>query len=206
MKRALLLTIFAVFTMQASAQVINKIVPEFKIGIKAGVNYHSNDFIGEEFSFYDIKPGTGFLAGVQADIKWRHFGIHPELLYSYIAMESEVPQAIYKSDVKVSKIDLPVLAEYEVLGFLNLQVGPTFALYTGTGGKCTVWDDAKNAITAKWDFKRPPVDIAAGIDARIWKFNFAARYYKYFGQGEFSGIASGKSKMKGVQVSLGYYF
>lgn len=206
MKRALLLIVIALFSMQASAQIINKVVPKFKLGVKVGVNYHSNDFIGEEFSFYDIKPGTGFLAGVQADLKWGRWGIHPELLYSYIAMESEVPHAKHKSDVKVSKIDLPILLQYEVLGFLSLQAGPTFALYTSTGGSCTVWDDAKEAITAKWDFKRPPVGIAVGADARIWKFNVAARYYKYLGKGEFDGIASGKSKMKGFQFSLGYYF
>lgn len=206
MKRGLLLIALALFAMQASAQIISKSGPRFKIGVKAGVNYHSNDFIGEKLSFYDIKPGTGFTAGVQADLKWRQFGIHPELLYSYIAMESEVPQAIYKSNVKVSQIDLPILLGYEVLGWLTFQAGPTFALYTGTGGKCTIWDDAKNAITADWDFKRPPVGIAAGVDARIWKFNVAARYYKYFGKGEFDGIASGKSKMKGFQFTLGYYF
>ncbi len=206
MKRFLLFVVLAMLSLQASAQIITKRGPSFKVGVKAGVNYHSNDFIGEEFSFYDIKPGTGFLVGVQADLKWGQFGVHPELLYSYIAMESEVPQAIYKSNVKVSKIDLPILAQYEVLGFLTFQVGPTFALYTATGGKCSVWDDAKNAITAKWDFRRPPVGIAAGADIRIWKFNVAGRYYKYFGKGEFDGIASGKSKMKGFQFSLGYYF
>lgn len=206
MKRALLLIALALFSLQASAQIRTKVAPTFKLGVKAGVNYHSNDFIGEEFSFYDIKPGTGFVAGLQADLKWRRFGVHPELLYSYIAMKSEVPQAIHKSNVKVSKIDLPVLLEYEVLGFLTFQAGPTFALYTATGGECTVWNDAKNAITAKWDFRRPPVGIAAGADVRIWKFNVAARYYKYFGKGEFDGVASGKSKMKGFQFSLGYYF
>lgn len=206
MKRFLLVVVAAIFALQASAQVVEKVSPKLRIGIKAGVNYHSNDFIGEKFAFSDIKPGTGFLVGLQADLKFNRFGIHPELLYSYIAMESEVPHATRHSDVKVSKIDLPVLFEYEVFGFLNLQVGPTFSLYTATGGKCSVWKDAENAITAKWDFKRPPVGIAAGADVRIWKFNVAARYYKYFGKGEFDGVVSGKSSMKGFQFSVGYYF
>jgi hypothetical protein len=206
MKRILLLIAVLMLALPASSQVISKAAPKLRIGVKAGVHYQSNDFVGQEIAIYDIKPGTGVLAGVQADLKWNRFGVHPELLYSYIAMESEVPKAIYKSDVKVSKIDLPILFEYEVLGFLNLQAGPTFALYTATGGECSVWVDAKNALTAKWDFKRPPVGIVAGGDARIWKFNFAVRYYKYFGKGEFTGIASGKSSMHGVQASLGYYF
>lgn len=206
MKRFLLVVVAAIFALQASAQVVEKVSPKLRIGIKAGVNYHSNDFIGEKFAFSDIKPGTGFLVGLQADLKFNRFGIHPELLYSYIAMESEVPRATHRSDVKVSKIDLPVLFEYEVFGFLNLQVGPTFSLYTATGGECTVWEDAKEAVTAKWDFRRPPVGIAAGADARIWNFNIAARYYKYFGKGEFGGIVSGKSTMKGFQFSIGYYF
>lgn len=206
MKRALLLIAVVMLSLQASAQVVNKVAPKFRLGIKAGVNYHSNDFVGEKLAFSDIKPGTGFLVGLQADLKFRRFGIHPELLYSYIAMESEVPHAIYKSDMKVSKIDLPILFEYEVLGCINLQVGPTFALYTATGGECTIWDDAKQAITAKWDFKRPPIGIAAGADIRIWKFNVAGRYYKYFGKGDIDGVVSGKSGMKGFQFSLGYYF
>lgn len=206
MKRLLLIISLALLALPLSAQVRTKAIPKFKFGVKAGVNYHSNDFIGEKVAVYDIKPGTGVLAGLQADLKWNQFGIHPELLYSYISMKSEVLHAKNKSDVKVSKIDLPVLFEYEVLGFLTFQAGPTFALYTATGGECSIWNDAKEAITAKWDFKRPPVGIAAGADIRIWKFNVAARYYKYFGKGEFDGVASGKSKMKGFQFSLGYYF
>ena len=206
MKRLLLIISLALLALPLSAQVRTKAIPKFKFGVKAGVNYHSNDFIGEKVAVYDIKPGTGVLAGLQADLKWRQFGIHPELLYSYIAMESEVPQAIHKSNVKVSKIDLPVMLEYEVLGFLTFQAGPTFSLYTSTGGECSVWKDAENAITAKWNFKRPPVGIAAGADVRIWKFNVNARYYKYLGNGKFDGIASGNSKMKGFQFSLGYYF
>ena len=206
MKRLLLIIVLAALAMPIAAQVRTKAVPKFKFGVKAGVNYHSNDFIGEKVAVYDIKPGTGVLAGLQADIKWNHFGIHPELLYSYIAMKSEVLHATNESRVKVSKIDLPVLFEYEVLGFLSFQAGPTFALYTATGGECSVWNDAKEAITAKWDFKRPPVGIAAGADIRIWNFNVNARYYKYLGKGKFDGIASGDSKMKGFQFSLGYYF
>ena len=206
MKRLLFIIVLALLALPLSAQVRTKAIPKFKFGVKAGVNYHSNDFIGEKVAVYDIKPGTGVLAGLQADLKWNQFGIHPELLYSYIAMKSEVLHAKNKSNVKVSKIDLPVLFEYEVLGFLTFQAGPTFALYTATGGECSIWNDAKEAITAKWDFKRPPVGIAAGADIRIWNFNVNARYYKYLGKGKFDGIASGDSKMKGFQFSLGYYF
>ena len=205
--RLILLLAAVMLSVSASSQVISKAIPKFRIGVKVGVNYQSNDFVGEQIAIYDIKPGTGFLAGVQADLKWNRFGSHPELLYSYIAMEAEIPTATGDPDVKVSKIDLPILFEYELFGFLNLQAGPTFSLYTGTGGDCSVRESMQGALrTEKWNFKRPPVGIAAGADARIWKFNFGVRYYKYFGKGEFTGIASGESSMHGIQASLGFYF
>lgn len=205
MRRFLLLIVATMLTISASSQVISKAVPKFRFGVKVGVNYQSNDFVGEQIAIYDIKPGTGVLAGLQADLKWNRFGIHPELLYSYIAMDTEVPNA--KADpVKVSKIDLPILLQYEILGFLNLQAGPTFSLYTGTAGDCTIMEGLKETLSAKWDFKRPAVGYVLGGDARIWKFNFAVRYYGYFGKGEFDSIASGESSMHGVQASLGFYF
>ena len=107
MKRLLLIISLALLALPLSAQVRTKAIPKFKFGVKAGVNYHSNDFIGEKVAVYDIKPGTGVLAGLQADLKWRQFGIHPELLYSYIAMESEVPQAIHKSNARLAKSTSP---------------------------------------------------------------------------------------------------
>lgn len=207
MKRLLLLIAVMMLALPASSQVVNRPAPKFKIGVKAGVNYQSNDFVGEKIAIYDIKPGTGFLVGVQADLKWNRFGIHPELLYSYIAMATEINNAQGDPDVKVSKIDLPILFEYELFGFLNLQAGPTFSLYTGTAGECSIIKDIQGAIqTEKWNFRRPPVGIAVGGDVRLWKFNFGVRYYTYFGKGKFEGIASGESSMHGIQASLGFYF
>lgn len=206
MKRLFLLIAVMIFALPASSQVLSNAIPKVRLGVKVGANYQSNNFIGERGNILsDIKPGTGVIAGLQADLKWNKFGIHPELLYSYLALESEVSNAIVSSDVKVSKIDLPILLEYELFGFLNIQAGPTFALYTATGGECSVWKDAKEAFTAKWDFKRPPVGVVVGGDFRVWKFNFAVRYYNYLGKGSFTGVVNGESKMHGVQATLGFY-
>lgn len=206
MKRILLLFAILMLAMPASSQVINKAVPKLRFGVKVGVNYQSNDFKGREIAIYDIKPGTGFVAGVQADLKWNRFGIHPELLYSHIALDTEIPNAEGDPGVRLNRIDLPILFEYELFGILNLQVGPSFALYTGTSGQCTVMTGLKESLSAKWDFKRPPVGYVVGADARIWKFNFAVRYCGMFGKGEFDGITAGESTMHGFQATLGFYF
>ena len=134
----------ACIAVQASAGVI----PKFKFGVKAGLDYQSNNF-NDRIKDLDFESSTGWFAGVQGDLTWAGFGIHPEILFSHNAFDV----AGDAGKVKLNKVDIPILLQYRLLGVLALQAGPTFCVMTNTDG---------NFGGVEWDFKRPTIGYAVG--------------------------------------------
>ena len=66
-----------------AAQASAGLLPKAKIGIKAGMDYQTND-LKSTISNIDFNSSTGWFAGIQSDLSWGMFGIHPELLLSLI--------------------------------------------------------------------------------------------------------------------------
>lgn len=204
---------------QASAQSLTR--PKLKFGIKGGLDYHSNDFSSEEYRF-DIKSNTGWFIGVEADLKWNRWGIHPEVLFSHNSLDVESPTG-YDNKIKVNKVDLPILLEYELWGLINLQAGPYIALYTKAEGTSERFRQNLQDITrGRWEIKRPDFGYAVGAEARLWKLHFTIRYYGTFGKGKGNGVYThhnsdgnkiqvddeiyGKVKMSNLQFGVGWYF
>lgn len=219
MKRLVLLFALMLFVGQASAQSLTR--ANFKWGVKGGLDYHSNDFSSKEYRF-DIKSNTGWFVGVEADLKWNRWGIHPEVLYSHNALDVESPTG-YDNKIKIDKIDLPIFLEYELWGFVSLQAGPYFALYTKAKGVSEQFRHNINTITrGEWEIKRPGFGYALGVEARLWKLHFTLRYYGTFNNGEGNGkythrneaddkvqpddIINGNIKMSNIQLGVGWYF
>ena len=204
---------------QASAQSLTR--PKLKFGIKGGLDYHSNDFTSEEYRF-DIKSNTGWFIGVEADLKWNRWGIHPEVLFSHNSLDVESPTG-YDNNIKVNKVDLPILLEYELWGLIKLQAGPYIALYTKAEGTSERFRQNLQDITrGRWEIKRPDFGYAVGAEARLWKLHFTIRYYGTFGKGKGNGVYThhnsdgnkvqvddeiyGKVKMSNLQFGVGWYF
>ena len=86
-----------------AAQASAGLLPKAKIGIKAGMDYQTND-LKSTISNIDFNSSTGWFAGIQSDLSWGMFGIHPELLYSH--NKFDVGGA--DGSMKMSKLDLPL--------------------------------------------------------------------------------------------------
>ena len=99
--------------------------------------------------------------------------------------------------VKMNTLDLPVLLQLRFLGFLAVQVGPTFNLMTDVGG---------STQDTKWRIDRPTMGYAVGVDVRLWKFNVAARYNGSFKKSEVLGITTGENRISTFQLGLGFFF
>lgn len=188
MKRFLLLMAMICMAAQASAG----ITPKFKFGVKAGLDYQSNQF-KDNISNLDFASSAGWFAGVQGDLSWGGFGIHPEVLFSHNTFDV----GGQTSTIKLNKVDIPVLLQYRLFNILALQAGPTFCVMTSTDGVLNGVD---------WDFKRPTVGYAVGAEVKIWKFAISARYNGAFKRSEVLGYSTGKNKIDTVQVGLGFYF
>ena len=100
-------------------------------GIKGGLNYGS---VGDleftsEFanSTFNKENKTGFHAGVFYKAKFAGLIIQPELLYTKLNTEytnDGVSSDVY--DYELSKIDIPLLVGFDIIGPLNIKAGPSF--------------------------------------------------------------------------------
>ena len=188
MKRLLTILIAVLLATQASAGLL----PKFRLGVKAGMDYQSNNF-SDSVNNFQFDSSTGWFAGVQGDLTWVGFGIHPEILFSHNTFD--VAGGLGK--VKLNKVDIPVLLQYRLLGVLALQAGPTFCVMTDTSGEMT---------GVEWDFNRPTIGYAVGAEVRIWKLGVSARYNGSFKRSEVLGYTTGKNKIDTFQLGVGFYF
>ena len=190
MKRFILLLAVLCIGVQAHAG----LVPKAKIGIKAGWNYQANKLKGAKD--FDFNSDSGWYAGLQSELTWGMPGIRPELIYSRNTFDVAGPTGIDGS-VKMNTLDLPVLLQLRFLGFLAVQVGPTFNLMTDVGG---------STQDTKWRIDRPTMGYAAGVDVRLWKLNVTARYNGSFKKSEVLGITTGENRISTFQLGLGFFF
>ena len=84
--------------------------------------------------------------------------------------------------MKLSKLDLPLLAQLKFFGILAIQAGPTFCLMTNTSG---------TADGVEWSIKRPTLGYAVGAEVRLWKLAVSARYNGAFKESEVYGLTTG---------------
>ena len=190
MKRFILLLAVLCICVQAHSG----LVPKAKIGIKAGWNYQANKLKGAKD--FDFNSDSGWYAGLQSELTWGMLGIRPELIYSRNTFDVAGPTGIDGS-VKMNTLDLPVLLQLRFLGFLAIQVGPTFNLMTDVGG---------STQDTKWRIDRPTMGYAAGVDVRLWKLNVTARYNGSFKKSEVLGITTGENRISTFQIGLGFFF
>jgi len=116
MKKLFVLVLIAATTV-ASAQKIN-------FGIKGGLNYGATGDITSaaslELDDFEGDDKVGFHAGIFLQAKILGISLQPELVYTSLSTEFE------DSEYNVSKLDIPVLLGFNIVGPLNIKVGPSF--------------------------------------------------------------------------------
>lgn len=93
-----------------------------RFGIKGGVNFPNSS--GD---FHENETLIGYQVGIFSEIKTdEKFGIQPEILYSTHKVENKfVKDGIaYDNDVKMSYLNVPILAKYFVTQGLTVLAGP----------------------------------------------------------------------------------
>ncbi|MBR5334134.1 MAG: outer membrane beta-barrel protein [Alistipes sp.] len=188
MRKIALIVAMLFITSYASAGLI----PKFRYGVKAGVDYQANDF-KSAINNFDIKSSTGWFAGAMLDLKWGKLGVHPEVLYS----QNKFDITGADGSLKINQIDAPVLLNYGILGLLDIQVGPRFCVMEKTAG------ETKNV---QWNWSSPTVGYAVGLETSIWKLAISARFNGSFKKSEVMGFTTGSSRTNKFQIGVGYYF
>jgi len=145
-------------------------------GIKAGLNYNGNgDFFNSaEAAFDDPERNAGFHVGVFGKIGNRLY-LRPELVYTNTSSDYD------EGDLKLQKLDLPVLVGTKIIGPLHVFGGPAFQYILNSKFDGITFDDIEN------DFS---VGLNIGIGVNLSKLGIDLRYERGFSENEINFINS----------------
>ncbi len=180
MKKTILIAALALFGWSASAQS----GPGF--GIKGGLNYAGNgDFFNSAENAYSSPDrNIGYHIGV-----FGKFGdniyLRPELVYT------STKSGYDEGDLKMNKLDVPVLLGIKVIGPLNVFAGPAFQYIMNTKFDGVTIDDVENDFT---------VGLNVGAGVNLGKLGIDVRYERGFSDNEITFINSNLTSLSGDRV------
>ena len=174
MRKSLLMAVFALIGITAFAQ------KDSGFGIKAGLNYNQNG----DLSFKQVQSaGEDLIAGSDGKVGY-HVGfygkldmpkiyIRPELIYTKTKSSYDVDGGTNNYDV--SKIDLPVLLGYKLIGPLHIFAGPAFQYILSNDLEDVELADLKNDFTIGAHF---------GVGVTLGNIGLDVRYERGFSKNE----------------------
>lgn len=186
MKKTLFMAAFALLGTAAFAQ------SGSGFGIKAGLSYNKNgDLIGTVGdATQNIVEGaegkTGFHFGFWGKLDFPKIYIRPEAVYtrtkSTYSLDGE------SNDYDVSKLDVPVLLGYKLVGPLHIFAGPAFQYTLSNDLGDLEIADVENDFT---------VGLNAGVGVNLGKVGVDVRYERGFSENEAEFIGNNITDISG---------
>lgn len=144
-------------------------------GIKGGLNYGDiGDLqVSTEFatSTFSKENKTGYHAGIFYKAEFAGIFIQPEVLYTKLNTEYTGDAFVSNAseNYEFSKLDIPLLIGFDILGPLNVKAGPSFQYILDSGFEDLDIDfeDPENSFT---------VGYQLGIGITIGQLGFDVRY------------------------------
>ncbi|NJB70577.1 hypothetical protein GGR42_001039 [Saonia flava] len=175
MRKTLLVAVYALVSITAFAQ------SGSGFGIKAGLNYNQNG----DLSFRDAVSSSSedIIAGSDGKIGY-HIGFFGKLDFPKIYLRPEIIYTKTKSDYSsnginseydISKLDVPVLLGYKIVGPLSVFAGPAFQYTLDNDLKDLQVEDVKN------DFS---VGLHMGVGVNLGNIGVDVRYERGFSENE----------------------
>ena len=158
-------------------------------GIKGGLSYNTNgdlkEFTTEVSDIYknEGKGKSGFNVGFYGKLDLGAIYIRPELVYTKTTSEYELNTG-NTEDYKISKLDVPVLVGFKLIGPLNIFAGPAFQYYLENDLKGIQISDVEN------DFS---VGVNIGLSVEIGRFGIDARYERGLSENEANWTNAGET-------------
>lgn len=155
-------------------------------GFKAGINYNGNGdyFDDAQNAFENPDRNAGLHIGVFGKLGNRIY-VRPELVYT------STSSAYDEGDLKIKKLDMPVLVGAKVIGPLHVFAGPAFQYLLDTEFDGITFDDVEN------DFS---VGLNLGLGVNLGKFGIDLRYERGFSENEVNFINSNITTLNGDRV------
>ncbi|WMI67668.1 outer membrane beta-barrel protein [Mangrovimonas sp. YM274] len=139
-------------------------------GLKGGLNYSTNGeyFEAASLSYKSPDRNIGFHFGLFGKIGGRLY-FRPELVYTNTKSEYD------NDDLKVQKLDAPMLLGFRVVGPLHVFAGPSFQYILKTEFADNTIDQIENDFTT---------GLNIGIGVTIHKLSIDLRYERGFNSNE----------------------
>jgi len=187
MKKALLTVVFAILCTATFAQ------KGSGFGIKAGLNYNQNgdlSFRQVQTAGEDLIAGSdgkvGFHVGFFGKLDFPKIYLKPELVYTKTKSSYDVDGTT--NDYDISKIDLPVLLGYKIIGPLHIFAGPSFQYTLNNDLKGLEVEDVKNDFT---------VGLNVGVGVNLGNIGLDVRYERGFSENEAAFIGNNIADISG---------
>ncbi len=143
-------------------------------GIKAGLSYNSTGKLLDETGVIIDKKGTGksgFNIRFYGNLDLGPIYLRPELVYTKTTSEYEANVG----DFKMSKLDLPVLVGFDLIGPLKVFAGPAFQYVLDSDLKGLSFNSIEN------DFS---VGLHIGASVEFGRLGIDVRYERGFNSNE----------------------
>ncbi|WP_343764843.1 outer membrane beta-barrel protein [Gangjinia marincola] len=153
---------------------LNLHAQSFEYGVKGGLNYGSTDDLEGSLAGIDIDETAdnkvGFHLGLYSKFEVIGIFIQPELVYTRLNSEYEL------GDYSINKLDLPILAGIELIGPLNIKLGPSFQyIFSNDDLDSIEIGEVENDIT---------VGYQAGLGLTLGRLGVDVRYEGNFFENE----------------------
>lgn len=186
MKKTLLVAVLALIGSAAMAQ------SGSGFGIKAGLSYNKNgDLIGSVGDAgQNIVEGaegkTGYHFGFWGKLDFPKIYLRPELVYSKTKSTYDVEGD--SNDYDISKLDMPVLLGYKIVGPLHIFAGPAFQYILNNDLGDLEVEDVESDFT---------VGLNAGVGVNLGKLGVDVRYERGFSENEAQFIGNNVTDIEG---------
>lgn len=186
MKKTFLLVVLAFCGLTAVAQ------KDSGFGIKGGLNYNQNgDLIASVGNAAaDVVEGSsgkiGYHVGIFGKIELAKIYIRPEAIYTSTSSSYEVDGT--STDLKITKIDVPVLLGINLIGPLHVFAGPAFQYQVENDLEGFSINEAENDFT---------VGLHAGVGVNLGRLGLDVRYERGFSNNEAEFIGTNVTNVDG---------
>ncbi|MEG9329041.1 hypothetical protein V6B16_13935 [Salinimicrobium catena] len=149
----------------------------YSYGLKGGINYSMGGVIrgeknGANNDWDETLDGTGkmgFQFGAYGQVNFGKFFVRPEVVYNKIERQWDFP--LQPSTHSVQKLDIPLLAGYNILGPLDVFAGPVYS---------SIMDSSLEGeqILDQVVVQNSPINAQIGLKAEFGRFGIDLRYEK----------------------------
>ena len=160
-----------------SFQVIQSQELNYSIGLKGGANYAMGGEIRGSKSASTYWGGTvqgegalGFHGGAFFEIGFGRFFLRPEVVYSSLEQEFQIPLREDNTVFSVETFTVPLLVGINVYGPVDIYAGPVYSNILSTNLEGLEDQDREIVVQST------PINAQAGIKAEFGRFGLDVRY------------------------------